>query len=110
VCPLCGVQVTADQPSCTECGAVFEPKRVTPPKSPPSPAAAQISPLPGSPGAADRSGPRAAPPARRSPPPATSVYPMPPKRVETKFCIFCGARLAADDTFCWSCGNRLGGA
>jgi len=107
VCPICGAQVTADQPSCTECGAVFDRKGSTsPPKGQPGPAAHQTY-APPSP-AAPR--PAATPPPRRTPPPPPDrAYPLPPKRVESKFCIFCGARLTSDDTFCWQCGNRAGG-
>src|SRR3989304_3238190 len=104
VCPICGAQVTADQPSCTEWGGVFAQKGSTsPPKGEPRPAHQPYAPP--SPAVPP---PAATPPPRRAPPPARS-YPLPPKRVESKFCIFCGARLTSDDTFCWQCGNRAGG-
>jgi len=101
VCPICGAQVTADQPSCTECGAVFEPKAGkahgdrTPP--PPKPAASPPGPA------------RAAPPApaARPPPPPVRAYPPPPKRIDVQHCVYCGARVATADTFCWNCGNRM---
>ena len=99
VCPICGAQVTADQPSCTECGAVFDQKGST---SPPKAHQTHAPPNPAVPP------PAATPPPRRLPPPTRS-YPPPPKRVESKFCVFCGARLTSDDTFCWQCGNRAGG-
>jgi|SRR3990172_4264590 len=106
VCPICGAQVTADQPSCTECAAVFDLKGSTSPPRGETRAAHQTY-APPSPAFPP---PAATPPPRRAPPPPpTRAYPMPPKRVESKFCIFCGARLTSDDTFCWQCGNRAGG-
>ena len=88
VCPICGLSVTEDQPSCTECGAVFDPKPAAPKVAPPPP------------------GPPA--PAHMPPPlPPTRAYPPPPKRVEGQHCVFCGARLAAGEAFCWNCGNRV---
>ena len=107
VCPICGAQVTADQPSCTECGAVFDRKGSTSaPREETRPAAHQTYAPPNTATPPDTAIP---PPRRASPPPPTRSYPPPPKRVESKFCIFCGARLTSDDTFCWQCGNRAGG-
>lgn len=99
VCPICGAQVTEDQPSCTECGAIFDPKGRgdKAPTRPPS----QDHSMPRSPAAPEES--------VRSPPPPARAYPQPPKRVDSKFCIHCGARLASADTFCWQCGNNVGG-
>jgi hypothetical protein len=111
VCPICGAQVSADQPSCTECGAVFDPKGASPPRGPQRPPA-RHAPLPPPPPPDDLEPPRrSTPPAPRAarPPPA-GAYPMPPKRVESKFCVFCGARVTSEDAFCWQCGNRAGGA
>ncbi len=107
VCPICGAQVTADQPSCTECGAVFDRKgSATPPVREASPGTRWTVAPPSS----TVPPPAGASPPRRSPPPTgTHSYPPPPKRVDSRFCIFCGARLTSDDTFCWQCGNRAGG-
>ena len=106
VCPICGAQVTPDQPSCTECGAVFDQKGSTPPKGEAWSPTQQTYPSP----TPSLSPPTAATPPRRAPPPTpTRSFPPPPKRVDSTFCIFCGARLATADTFCWQCGNSVGG-
>lgn len=89
VCPICGASVTEDQPSCTECGAVFERKGGAPPPKTMPPRRTEQP-----------------PPPRRPMPPPGNAYPMPPKRPEIAHCTFCGARLSRDDAFCWNCGNR----
>lgn len=99
VCPICSAQVTPDQPSCTECGAVFETK-------------GRADEAPAQPRAQAPALPLVSPPEARGrarPPPPARAYPQPPKRVDSSFCSFCGARLAAADTFCWQCGNNVGG-
>lgn len=98
VCPVCGAAVTADEPSCTECGAVFEVKKGAPPKRKASQAPAQAYPPPPPP-----------PEVRAPPPPPVRSYPPPPKRIETQGCVYCGARVSAADVFCWNCGNRMYG-
>jgi len=98
VCPICGAQVTQDQPSCTECGAVFETKG--PANEAPARSRARAPALPLSPPPEAQT--------RPPPPPPARAYPQPPKRVDSQFCIFCGARLASADTFCWQCGNNVG--
>ena len=97
VCPVCGASVTADQPSCTECGAVFEAKpepRIKERSSPP-------------PGLPYPTTPPPPPPPQRHAPPPVRQYPPPPKRVDMTNCIFCGARIGVGDEFCWNCGNRI---
>jgi len=100
VCPVCGAAVTADAPSCTDCGAVFEPKKAAPPKpkAPPAPTQTRLPPPP-------------PPEMHRPPPPPPPVraYPPPPKRIETQSCVYCGARVSGADVFCWNCGNRMHG-
>ena len=95
ICPICGVSVTADQPACTDCGAVFDrtPAARTPPPPAPPPIVAHKVPAH-----------EGAPPHRPLP---IREYPPAPKRIETHNCPFCGARLATSDAFCWHCGNRL---
>ncbi|MBI4416765.1 MAG: zinc ribbon domain-containing protein [Euryarchaeota archaeon] len=90
VCPVCAVSVTETQPTCTECGAVFEPKAkiAAPPASPVLPA------------------PPVAPP---RPPPSIRAFPPPPKRAEVQHCAYCGARVASTDAFCWNCGSSARG-
>lgn len=109
VCPVCGAAVTADQPSCTECGAVFEPKAVRkespraqapsqeptrPPKVPSAPPLAAMPPPP-------------PPEARPAPPPPPRTYPQPAKRIDVHPCAYCGARVSTYDQFCWNCGNAM---
>src|SRR6266571_733032 len=95
ICPICGVSVTADQPACTDCGAVFDrtPTTRTPPPVPPPIVAHKVPVQEGA--------------QPRGPHPPVRAYPPPPKRIEMHNCPFCGARLAANDAFCWSCGNRM---
>ena len=104
MCPICGAQVTADQPTCTECGAVFDPKASPPPKAEARPSSPQASPTPNWSGQHPRAD---VPPRRAAPLPPTRAYPTPAKRPDAPFCIYCGARLASDDTFCWQCGNQV---
>ncbi len=94
VCPICNAAVTPDQPSCTECGAIFEPKAVSKLKPPAAP------PVPKAPGTPMK------PPAA-APPPPTRAYPPPPKRIDVNHCVYCGARVSTTDAFCWNCGNRM---
>src|SRR3989304_4482115 len=94
VCPVCNAAVTAEQPKCTECGAVFEPKAVERMKAKAPPPAPALSPPPPSP-------PPPPPPPPRPPPPAA------PKRIDVHNCVHCGARVSTTDTFCWNCGNPM---
>lgn len=103
VCPICGAQVTADQSKCTECGAIFDESGRPPPEKPRIPEETTSARTSSAPAHRMAESPR-----RIRAPPIAQAYPPPPKRVEGKFCIFCGARLASDDTFCWQCGNRAG--
>ena len=102
VCPVCNAAVTAEQPKCTECGAVFEPKAVERMKAKAPPPAPALSP------------PRAptppAPSVFAAPPPPPSplrTYPAAPKRIDVHNCVHCGARVSTTDTFCWNCGNPM---
>lgn len=100
VCPVCGASVTEDQPTCMECGAVFERKDPSRPEAPLPPPSSEESPAP----------PQPAPPSvatARRPPPPPSVYPQAPKRIDVHNCPFCGARTSTTDAFCWNCGNRM---
>ncbi len=114
ICPICGASVTEDQPTCTDCGAVFD---QGPGKMPARSGAAAAPPPPASPAFGRAVGPPAElapPPPSRSgapphhrPPPPVRAYPPAPKRIDMTNCPFCGARLGATDAFCWNCGNRM---
>lgn len=101
VCPVCNAGVTADQPTCTECGAVFERKaaRTHWQASPPQEVPAAPAPAPAT--------PPSTPAARPPPPPPTRSYPPPPKRIDVHHCMYCGARVATADAFCWNCGSPM---
>ncbi|TLZ51677.1 MAG: hypothetical protein E6K18_04330 [Methanobacteriota archaeon] len=107
ICPICGAGVTEDQPTCTDCGAVFDPGAAGRPPSRPS---APAPPKPAPPPVAHRAPrPTSSPPTppAHPPPPPVRAYPPTPKTLDFTTCPFCGARLAANDAFCWSCGNRM---
>jgi len=102
VCPVCNAGVTAEQPTCTGCGAVFEPRAVArtkaqaPPMAPAPPSA--HAPMPPAPSVF-----AALPP----PPPPVRSYPAAAKRIDVHNCVHCGARVSTTDTFCWNCGNPM---
>jgi hypothetical protein len=96
VCPICGALATEDAPRCAECGAVFEPE----------PRAA----TPTMTDTAARRMPRPTPPAQGPafPPREALAAETPRGPVDrSKFCAFCGVKLAPADEFCWNCGARV---
>ncbi len=116
VCPVCGSGVTETDPSCPQCGAVFEPQPTSrikagaaPKPTTPAPASVATPAPPAPPEEAAPAMPRSSSPpaARIPPPPPIRSYPPTPKRIDVHNCPYCGARVSTNDAFCWNCGNRM---